>query len=110
MDYQKRGTKILDMNKDSNSKTKNKKQDSGTKSKGMVTIPYVKELLESISRVFRKHHVSTAMRPQKALRNILVHPKDKQAKEDKAKVIYSIPCKNCDPSMWAKLIVSSGPD
>ena len=62
----------------------------------MVVIPYIKGLSESISRIFKKHNISTAMRPHKTLRNILVHPKDKQPKEDKAEVIYSIPCKNCN--------------
>ena len=30
------------------------------------------------------------------LQDILVHPKDKQPKEDKAEVIYSVPCKSCN--------------
>ncbi|WAR09730.1 hypothetical protein MAR_034806 [Mya arenaria] len=36
------------------------------------------------------------MRPHQTLRNILVHPKDKQETTEKAEVIYKIPCKNCD--------------
>ncbi|XP_052806817.1 uncharacterized protein LOC128236035 [Mya arenaria] len=53
-------------------------------------------LSEAVSRVFNKHRVATAMRPHQTLRNILVHPKDKQETTEKAEVIYKIPCKNCD--------------
>jgi len=36
------------------------------------------------------------MRPVKTLKRILVHPKDKQVKEETTECVYRIPCGNCD--------------
>ena len=36
------------------------------------------------------------MKPHQTLRNILVHPKDKQYIKDRSEVVYQIPCKNCE--------------
>ena len=38
-----------------------KKNESATKTKGMVVIPYVGGLSEKLQRVFKKHHISTAV-------------------------------------------------
>ncbi|WAR09544.1 hypothetical protein MAR_034620 [Mya arenaria] len=89
-------TEILKRKNENKDKKKVKHTDRDNKSKGMVVIPYVKGLSEAVSRVFNKHRVATAMRPHQTLRNILVHPKDKQETTEKAEVIYKIPCKNCD--------------
>ena len=64
--------------------------------KGLVVIPYVKGLSEAVTRVFRKHRITTAMRPYRTLRQLLVHPKDKTPKEKTCEVVYRIPCKSCD--------------
>jgi hypothetical protein len=74
-------------------KDKNK---TGEKSKGLVVIPYVKGLSEAIDRVFRKHGVTTAMKPHCTLRQLLVHPKDKTEKNKISECVYSVPCKTCD--------------
>ena len=37
-----------------------------------------------------------AMRPWKTLKDLLVHPKDKQDKEDITEYVYKVPCANCD--------------
>ena len=50
------------------------------KNKGIVVIPYVAGLSEKVSRVLKKHNISTAMKPYNTIRNILAHPKDKQEK------------------------------
>ena len=47
------------------------------KSRGMVTIPYVKGLSESFSRILKTYRICTAVRPHTTLRNLLVHPKDR---------------------------------
>ena len=60
---------------------RNGKKKEESKIRGMVVIPYVKGVSEAVSRVFRKHGVTTAMRPLHTLRRLLVHPKDKQEKE-----------------------------
>ena len=48
----------------------------------MVVIPYVENVSESIARIMRKHHEPAAVKPYKTLKSVLVHPKDKQEKED----------------------------
>jgi len=44
----------------------------------------------------RKHKVSVAMKPYKTLKGVLIHPKDKQDKEDVTGCVYKVPCANCD--------------
>ncbi|KAI8479817.1 hypothetical protein Bbelb_424380 [Branchiostoma belcheri] len=73
---------------------KNKKE--GEKTRAMVIIPYVKGVTEPLERVFRKHQVSTAVKPKTTLRNLLVHPKDKMGDHVKTDCVYKIPCKSCD--------------
>ncbi|XP_070537052.1 uncharacterized protein [Ptychodera flava] len=51
-----------------------------------------------MARVFRKFGFSTAMKPHRTLRNILVHPKDKLLTNKKAEVVYEIPCADCPKS------------
>ena len=46
----------------------------------------------------RNYHVSTSYKPHTTLRRLLVHPKDKIAKDEKCEVVYKIPCHNCDKS------------
>ncbi|XP_072046538.1 uncharacterized protein [Amphiura filiformis] len=53
-------------------------KDTKDKTKGSVVVPYVEGLSERMSRVFKKHGFSTAMKPHSTLRNMLVHPKDKR--------------------------------
>jgi len=40
--------------------------------------------------------IIVAMKPYQTLKNVLVHPKDKQNKEDITKCVYKVPCANCD--------------
>ena len=35
------------------------------------------------------------MRPHQTIRNLLLHPKDKQELTDRAEIVYKILCKNC---------------
>jgi len=37
-----------------------------------------------------------AMRPVKTLRRLLVHPKDRQEKEETTDCVYKVPCGSCD--------------
>ena len=75
-----------------------KKKNKNSQKKGLVVIPYVEGISERIERTLKKYNVSTAMRPQSTLRNILVHPKDKCSPEEQGEIIYKIPCKNCHKS------------
>ncbi|XP_072048371.1 uncharacterized protein [Amphiura filiformis] len=83
--------------KDKQPKTRIQKKDD-TPSKGMVVIPYVEGLAERLQRIFKKHNISTAIRPTNTLISLLVHPKDKQDIEQTNDVVYNIPCKRCDKS------------
>ncbi|XP_072052031.1 uncharacterized protein [Amphiura filiformis] len=76
--------------------TKNKTKDTSQQTKGLVVIPYVEGVAERANRVFKKHNIATAMKPNTSLRKLLVHPKDKIDPLDKTDCIYEIPCKNCD--------------
>ena len=43
----------------------------------------------------RKHNVPVAMKPYKTLKG-LVHPKDRQEKEDLTECVYKVLCANCE--------------
>jgi len=43
----------------------------------LVVIPYVGGLSEAMERIFQKYGISTAVKPYKTQRNLVVHPKDK---------------------------------
>jgi len=62
----------------------------------MVVILYVENVSEAVARIMRKHNVTVAMKPYKTLKTVLVHPKDKQEKEDLTECVYKVPCANCD--------------
>ncbi|XP_072047082.1 uncharacterized protein [Amphiura filiformis] len=76
--------------------SKTKTKDPSQQTKGLVVIPYVEGVAERANRVFRKHNIATAMKPNTSLRKLLVHPKDKIDSLDKTDCIYEIPCQNCD--------------
>ena len=77
---------------------KTTKKTNETPSRGMVVIPYVEGVAEKLKRAFRKHNVSTAMRPTNTLKSILVHPKDKKDITEISDAVYDIPCRTCDMS------------
>ena len=72
-----------------------KKKDNDNKTKCMVVVPYVEGLSQTAERIFKKHGVATAMKPNTTLRKLLVHPKDKQDLLSTTDRIYEIPCKTC---------------
>jgi len=59
-------------------------------------IPYVQNVSDSVARIMRKYDVPVAMKPYQTLKNVLVHPKDKQNKEDDNRMRVKVPCANCD--------------
>jgi len=64
--------------------------------KTTVVIPYEHGLSETVTRAYRRHGISSAMKPIQTLRSLLVHPKDKRRHHDACECVYQIPCKNCD--------------
>jgi len=75
---------------------KKRKKKEVSEYRPLIVIPYVEKVSESIVRVMKKHNVPVAMKPWKTLKGFLVHPKDKQEKEDVTECIYKVPCANCD--------------
>ena len=82
--------------KDEKRTQQRKSREDKDRYRGLVVLPYVKGLSESVDRVMRKHRISTAMRPHQTIRSMLVHPKDKVNLQSKCNLVYSIPCQNCD--------------
>jgi len=76
-------------------KKKQKKQEQSS-SRPLVVIPYVEKTSEAVTRIMRKHNVPCTMRPCKTLRNILVHPKDKEETEQTSECVYKVPCASCE--------------
>ena len=60
--------------------------------KAVVVIPYVKHLSESIRRILSPLKIRTCFRPHWTLRQALVNLKDWVPLQQKAGVIYRIPC------------------
>ena len=62
----------------------------------VAVIPYIQGVSETVARIYRRHGVSTAMKPFKTIRSLLVHPKDKLDRDETTECIYRIPCKSCN--------------
>ncbi len=75
---------------------RNKQQETGSRTKGSVTIPYIKGVSESLRRVYRKRGVAVHFKPYNSIRNILVKPKDKIKKGEKVGIVYQLKCHDCD--------------
>ena len=56
------------------------------------------EVFEAVARVYKRHGISTAMRPYTTIRSLLVYPKDTVSKEKTAECVYRIPCKKITAS------------
>ena len=76
-------------------KVNKKTTDTDNKSVNFVTLPYIQGVTEPVQRILKKHNISTAVKPHTSLKKILVHPKDKLDSDEKAGVVYEIPCANC---------------
>ena len=74
-------------------KTKNKKDKTEEKSRGMIVLPYVGGLTEKLTRIFKKRRISTAVKPHTTLRSLLVKPKDKCEPREG---VYTIDCQGCE--------------
>jgi hypothetical protein len=65
--------------------------------RGFATFPYVQGLSENLQRICKDFGIKVAHRPINTLRELLVHPKDKQDKDHNSGVVYGIRCEgnNC---------------
>jgi len=62
----------------------------------MIVMRRGKKSVVRVAQRIRKHQVPVAVRPIKALKSLLVHPKDKQEKEEITDCVYKIPCASCE--------------
>ena len=82
-----------------NKHVKKSTSDAGKeKTKGLVIIPFVEGFTDKATRIFRKHGISTAVKPHTTLRKMLVHPKDKRDPLTTTDSVYELPCSNCKSS------------
>ena len=58
-----------------------------------VVVSYIHCLSEAVTRAYRRHGISTAMKPFQSIRSLLVHPKEKHRQQDACECVYKIPCK-----------------
>ena len=78
--------------KDKNDKDKNK----GTNTKKPnIGLPYLRDISETLHRVFRKHGVNIYHKPYNSIRQQVTHVKDKTEKMKKCGVVYYIQCDKC---------------
>ena len=66
------------------------------KNKGMVVLPHVQGLSETISRIMKKYNVNAAVKPHNTIKRSLVRPKDKVEPQKMLEGVYSITCKKCN--------------
>ena len=92
----KRVRQQIDMKKAQPNSTKPGKKSKERKSRGHVTIPYMKGLSERLSRIMRSYNIGTSYKPHTTIRQLLVHPKDKVDKERVCGTVYQVSCQNCD--------------
>ena len=69
--------------------TGNEEEEDTTKT---VTIPYIKDTSEKISRILRPHGVRVARRPMTTLRSVVTKLKDPAPAECRRGAIYEINC------------------
>ena len=62
-------------------KPKKKKKQDVAVTRPSVVIPYVEKVSETVARIMKKYNVPCAMKPRVTLKNVLVHPKDREDKE-----------------------------
>ena len=64
--------------------------------KHFTSVPYVQGTSECIGRILNKAGVKVAMKPVETIGNILTSPKDPIAEHEKSRLVYKIPCADCE--------------
>ena len=73
-------------------KPKKKKKQDAAVTRPSVVIPYVEKVSETVARIMKKYNVPCAIKPRVTLKNVLVHPKDHEDKEQTTECVYKVPC------------------
>ena len=74
----------------------NKNKNSNIKNKPFIVVPYMKGLSESCRNIWRKHGIEMFFKGANTIRELLVHPKDKDNIPKKSGVIYRYKCSRVD--------------
>ena len=77
-------------------KPKKKKKQDAAVSRPSVVIPYVEKVSETVARILKKYNVPCAMKPWVTLKDVLVHPKDREDKEQTTECVYKVPYASCE--------------
>ena len=59
-------------------------------------LPYGQGTSERIGRILNEAGVKVAMKPVKTISNILTSPKDPIAEHEKSRLVFEIPCADCE--------------
>ena len=57
-----------------------------------TTISYHGDLSEKLKRIYKDYNISTHFKPTNTIRQVLVHPKDKQPKGHQSGIVYDVQC------------------
>ena len=81
-----------------NTQKKQKKNNQGTSNikKSQIVVPYMKALAESCKNICRRYGVEVYFKGGRTIRDLLVHPKDKDTILKKSGVIYKYNCGRVD--------------
>ena len=71
-------------------------------SKGSVVLPYINNKADKMKRIFKKHKINVCFRPYRALRQMLVRPKDKS---EICGPIYKISCEGHEKQQCGKIYI-----
>jgi len=86
--FQESQTSVKSRTTTKNNRKKHQEQEGSSK-RPVIVIPYVEKVSETIARIMKKYNVPVAMKPWRTLlKGLLVHPKDKQKKEDITECVY----------------------
>ena len=83
--------------KSTNKKNKRKDGKQENNRNRLMVILYVGGLSERIAKIYKKHDITTCIKPNSTLRQALVHPRTKLINcETQTCMVYEIPCSKCN--------------
>ena len=88
---------IRQKNKNRTNQGANKnKNNKGNNNKPYIVVPYVKGMSESSKNIYRKHGIEMYFKGGNTIKDLLVHPKDRDTILQKSGVIYRFKCGRVD--------------
>ena len=81
---------------DTNQGTNNTTSQRGSNNRPYIVVPYIQSMGESCKKICRKHGVNTYFKGGNTIKDLLVHPKDRDTILQKSGVIYRFKCGRAD--------------